>query len=340
MGLRLAGRADDDIEAVAVWLAADDPGAVLVATSGSSGTPKQVVLSRAAVLASADASARRLGGSGRWLLALPSSYVAGLNVVVRSLLAGHRPEMLGDRSPREARIEGGFLSLVPTQLHRWLSEPEDAAALAALDTVLVGGGPVDASLRERAGAAGIRLVATYGMAETCGGCVYDGLPLDDVGLAVADDGRVRVSGPTLFDGYVDDPEATGQVLVDGWFHTSDAGRIGDDGRLLILGRMDDMVVSGGVNVPGPAVAARLRAHPRLALVEVLGVPDVEWGSRVVAIVVAEDAVPSLDELRDWVSEVHPRAWAPRELHVVPELPMLANGKVDRIALRALAGGER
>jgi O-succinylbenzoic acid--CoA ligase len=334
MDLRPTGDAERDVDLVAAWLDAGEPGPVVVATSGSSGTPKQVVLSRDAVLASARASAARLGGSGPWVLALPSSYVAGLNVVVRSLVAGHRPVLLGERTPREAVIADGFLSLVPTQLHRWLDSADDADALARLSAVLVGGGPVDASLKERARDAGIRLVATYGMAETCGGCVYDGLPLDGVGLALATDGRVRLSGPTLFEGYLDDAAATAEVLVDGWFRTSDAGRLDEDGRLQVLGRVDDMVVSGGVNVPAAAVAARLREHPQVRAAEVLGVADLEWGNRVVAVVVGD---LGLDDARAWVGAKHPRSWAPREVVVVPTLPMLANGKVDRLAVRELAG---
>jgi len=337
VGLRLSGDAERDIDAVAAWLAVDDPGPAVIATSGSSGRPKQVVLSRAAVLASASASAARLGGTGRWLLALPSSYVAGLNVVVRSLVAGHRPVVLGDRTPVDVPLSGGVVSVVPTQLHRWLDSPADREALASFECVLVGGGPVDAALRARARGAGVRLVATYGMAETCGGCVYDGLPLDGVGLALAADGRVRLTGPMLFEGYLDDPEATHEVLVDGWFVTSDAGRIDEDGRLQVLGRVDDMVVSGGVNVPAAAVAARLREHPRVTSAEVVGLPDAEWGNRVVAVVVGD---LGLDEARDWVGERHPRAWAPRDLLVVPALPMLDNGKVDRLAVRELAGGGR
>jgi O-succinylbenzoic acid--CoA ligase len=335
--LRLTGVVERDVDAVDAWLIADDPGPAVVATSGSSGTPKQVVLSREAVLASAAASAARIGGAGPWLLALPSSYVAGLNVVVRSLVAGHRPAVLGDRTPREARATDGYVSVVPTQLHRWLDSPADSEALAAFATVLIGGGPVDASLKERAAAAGITLVATYGMAETCGGCVYDGLPLDGVGLALAADGRVRLTGPTLFDGYRGDPAATAEVLVDGWFVTGDAGRLDEDGRLQVLGRVDDMVVSGGVNVPAVAVAARLREHPGVSAAEVVGVADAEWGNRVVAVVVGSVA---LDEARDWVSARHPRAWAPREVVVVPALPMLPNGKVDRLAVRQLAGDAR
>ena len=338
--LRLTGDAARDVDSVDAWLSAADPEPVVIATSGSSGAPKQVVLGRDAVLASAAASAARVGGSGPWVLALPSSYVAGFNVVVRSLVAGHRPVVLGDRALAEVALPDGFLSVVPTQLQRWLDAPADRAALAGLHTVLVGGGPVDPTLRTRAAAAGVRVLATYGAAETCGGCVYDGLPLDGVGLALATDGRVRIAGPTLFDGYLGDDAATRSALVDGWFLTSDAGRLDEDGRLSVLGRVDDMVVSGGVNVPAAAVAARLREHPAIAAAEVVGVPDPEWGNRVVAVLslVEPAETVSLDEARTWVGERHPRAWAPREVVVVPALPMLTNGKVDRLGVRELAGG--
>jgi o-succinylbenzoate---CoA ligase len=336
--LRLTGDADRDVDAVARWLESDETDPLVISTSGSSGAPKQVLLGRAAALASAGASSARLGATGQWLLALPSSYVAGFNVVVRSLLAGHRPAVLGDRTPAEVVTDGAFVSVVPTQLHRWLDSPDDRAALARCHTVLVGGGPVDASLRARAEEAGVRAVATYGSAETCGGCVYDGLPLDGVGLALAADGRIRIGGPTLFDGYLEDPAATRTALVDGWFVTSDAGRLDEDGRLRVLGRVDDMVVSGGVNVPAAAVAARLREHPAVAAAEVVGLPDAEWGNRVVAVLTLVEPVEtlSLEAARDWVTAVHPRAWAPREVLVVPALPMLANGKVDRLAVRDLA----
>ncbi|WP_017933149.1 AMP-binding protein [Nocardioides sp. Iso805N] len=339
--------ASPTLGALARWLEAPgDPGPWVVETSGSTGKPKRVLLSRAAVQASIELSARRLGGSGRWLLALPETFVAGLNVITRSLAAGVAPVRLADHdSFAEAAAElgpGGFVSLVPTQLHRLLDT--DAGVLADFDRVLVGGGPVDPALRARAAAAGVRVVATYGSAETCGGCVYDGLPLDGVGLAIGTDGRVRISGPTLFGGYDGAPELTGEVLVDGWFLTSDAGRLDEDGRLQLLGRIDDMVITGGVNVPAALVARRLREHPSITAAEVLGVPDEEWGNRLVAFVVArpEDGAlapgpkaPSLDELRDWVGDAHPRSWAPRQLITLPDLPLLANGKTDRLALREL-----
>ena len=315
------------------WLAADDPGPWVVETSGSTGAPKRVVLSRAAVLASVHASARRLGASGRWLLALPATYVAGVQVVCRSLVAGHEPVLLEDDfAAATAALGGGdrFVSLVPTQLHRLLDT--DAEALRTFHTVLLGGGPIDPGLRSRAADAGVHVVATYGSAETAGGCVYDGLPLDGVAVAIGDDGRVRVGGPTLFDAYAGDPVRTAEVLVDGWFLTSDAGRLDDDGRLHVLGRVDDVVVSGGVNVPAPAVAARLREHPSVEAAEVLGVPDEEWGNRLVAFVVGP---VSLDAARDWVAEAHPRSWAPRQLVALDAIPLLANGKPDRVTLRGL-----
>ena len=319
------------------WLAAEDPDPWVVETSGSTGTPKRVALSRAAVLASVQASARRLGGSGRWLLALPASYVAGVQVICRSLVAGHEPVLLEDHgSFAEASRDADFVSLVPTQLHRLLDT--DAEALRGFHTVLLGGGPIDPGLRRRAEDADVRLVATYGSAETAGGCVYDGYALDGVAVAIDRDGRVRIAGPTLFDGYDGDPDGTAEVLVDGWFLTSDAGRLDEDGRLHVLGRVDDIVVSGGVNVPAPAVAARLREHPSVEAVELLGVPDEEWGNRLVAFVVGVSTGSTtewLDKLREWVGEAHPRSWAPRQLVVLDEIPLLANGKPDRLTLRGM-----
>ncbi|MEP9384942.1 AMP-binding protein [Nocardioides cheoyonin] len=341
------------VAALRDWLGAPDPDPWIVETSGSTGRPKRVMLSRRAVEASIELSARRLGGPagparGRWLLALPASYVAGVNVIVRSLAAGAPPVLLDDHASFADAVSAlsgdgwgdgpTFLSVVPTQLHRLLEAGgEDLAALKTFHTVLPGGGPLDPSLRARAAEEGIHIVSTYGSAETCGGCVYDGMPFDGVGLAIGADSRVRISGPTLFDGYEGDQTLTDEVLVDGWFLTSDAGRIDEDGRLSLLGRIDDMVVTGGVNVPAPIVARRLREHAGVAAAEVLGVPDDEWGNRLVAYVAPSGpTAPSLEELRDWVGEAHPRAWAPRQLVVLPEIPHLPNGKADRLTLKGLA----
>lgn len=334
--MRPTGTTRDVVDSVRDWLAADDEEPMVVETSGSSGEPKRVVLSRSAVLASVHATDRRLGGAGRWLLALPAAYVAGLQVVVRSLVAGQPPTLLDEHGSVASAVASrdlDFVSLVPTQLHRMLEDPAETAALRTFRTVLLGGGPVEPGLRERAAMAGITVVATYGSAETAGGCVYDGVALDGVGLAVDGDARLRVTGPMLFDRYDGDPALTAQTLVDGWFLTSDAARIDDDGRLQVLGRLDDMVVTGGVNVPAPAVARRLRDHPVVTEVEVLGVSDPEWGNRLVAFVVG---ALDLDEARAWVAKVHPRSWAPRQLVVVDAIPLLPNGKPDRVRLRELA----
>ena len=316
MSLRpLRGSTPDLVAALRDWLAVEaEPEPLVVETSGSTGRPKRVLLSRRAVTASATATHDRLGGPGRWLLTLPASYVAGLQVVVRSLLAGHEPAVLGDRGLAEAAPGCRFVSLVPTQLHR-----------------LLGGGPIDAGLRARAEAAGVLVVATYGSSETSGGCVYDGVPLDGVDLDLDEraGGRIRIRGPVLFDGYDGDPALTAETLVDGWFVTSDVGRI-EDGRLRVLGRVDDVVISGGVNVPAPAVARRLREHPDVTAVEVIGADDAEWGQRLVAFVVGR---LTLDEAREWVAAAHPRSWAPRDLVVLDGLPMLDTGKVDRLRLR-------
>ncbi len=322
----------DELDA---WLAQSaEPEPIVVETSGSTGQPKRVVLSRRAVLASGTATAARLGGTGPWVLALPMTYVAGLQVACRSLAAGHRPVLLDDHGSLAgavaSAVDAPYVSLVATQLVRALRSPADTAALARCAAVLVGGGPVDRELRERAADGGIRVVATYGSAETAGGCVYDGLPLDGVAVAIGANGRIRIGGPTLFDGYDGNPALTADVLVDGWFLTADAGRFDEDGRLQVLGRLDDMVISGGVKVPTGIVAARLREHPAVTAVDVGRLADDEWGERVVAWVVGD---LSLDEARDGVAKLHPRSWAPRELRVLDEMPMLRNGKVDRRALR-------
>lgn len=318
------------------WLEADNPDPLLIETSGSTGRPKGVVLPRRAVLASVEASAQRLGDSGRWLLALPSSYIAGVQVIVRSLVAGHQPVVVdgldvGRAAAADHSTTPTFVSLVPTQLHRVLGNPEQLSSLAHCHTVLVGGSGLDEDHRRRAVDSGVNVVATYGSSETAGGCVYDGVPLDGVGVTLGGEGRVRIAGPTLFSHYESDPELTAASVDDGWFLTSDTGRIDDDGRLEILGRIDDVVISGGVKIPLPIVAERLRQHLQVDQAEVFGVPDPEWGQKLVAIVVgtANDA-----ELRDWISAVHPRSWAPREFVRASGIPLLPNGKVDRQALRA------
>lgn len=318
----VSGTADTIRDLLLAWDRAENPASLIIETSGSTGRPKRVALSRDAMRASALATHERLGGPGLWELNLPPTYVAGVQVLYRSIVAG----------PEATRR---YISLVPTQLVRALrDEPERGRRLASYDAVLIGGGPLHPAVRERAEEVGIPIVQTYGMSETCGGCVYDGLPLTGVEIKI-DDGQVLLRGPMLFDGYDGDPERTASALKDGWFHTDDRGSIDAAGRLHIEGRADDVVISGGVKIPARAVATALTGHDAVIAAEVVGVPDPEWGERVVAVVVAR-APLSLETLRDLVE---PRSWAPRQLVLADALPALANGKPDRMAMKALAVAE-
>lgn len=329
----MSGTAEEILALLRAWDAAEDPEPLVIETSGSTGTPKRVLLSRHAMRASALATQERLGGPGRWVLNLPPTHVAGVQVLYRSVVAGTEPVTTSDVVRARALLAGSrsYLSLVPTQLHRLMPVPAALRALVAFDAVLIGGAAFDRSLRQRAEGAGVRVVSTYGMSETCGGCVYDGKPLDGVEIRIAD-GHVLLRGPVLFDGYEGDPELTAETMRDGWLVTHDLGWIGSDERLRITGRDDDMITSGGVKVPAPAVVARIREHPSVFTAEVLGVPDEQWGQRVVAFVVG--TVP-LDELRAWVSDECPPAWAPRQVVHLGQVPLLSNGKVDRLRLRGL-----
>jgi len=316
--------------------------ALVVPTSGSGGELKGALLSAAALLASARTTVDRLGGPGAWLLALPLTHVAGLQVVVRSLLAGTVPEAVapGDEAgfvAGTARLSGPrrYTALVPTQLARLLAAGA-GTALSSYDAVLVGGGPAPQQLLERAREAGVAVVTTYGMTETCGGCVYDGRPLDGVDVQVVADGRIRVRGPVLFSGYRLREDLTAAALRDGELVTGDLGRFDGDGRLHVLGRVDDVVVTGGENVALSAVENALTEHAGVREAAALGVPDPEWGTRVVAVVVPEGAPPpTLAELRSWVAERAGRAAAPWELRLVTALPRTALGKLDRQVLGTL-----
>jgi o-succinylbenzoate---CoA ligase len=338
----LSGTPEELLALLRGWDAAAAAPPVVVATSGSSGRPKRVVLSRAALRASADATLARLGGPGQWVLTVPPTWVAGLQVLFRSVRAGTEP-VVGTAADLQSAVAATtgprrYVSLVPTQLVRLLRDPAGTAALARFDAVLVGGGPLRPEVRAEGEAAGVRVVQTYGASETCGGCVYDGVPLDGVGLKIGADGQVLVAGPVLFDGYEGEPERTAAVLRDGWFATSDLGELDDDGRLRVTGRLDEVVISGGVKVPPVAVEEMLARHPWVLEVGVVGTPDEEWGERVTAVVRAAPGVPrpAPADLRDLVE---PRAWAPRGfVEVAGPLPALPNGKPDRRALARLAAG--
>ncbi|GAB2451408.1 AMP-binding protein [Xylanimonas ulmi] len=417
--------------------------ALVVRTSGSTGAPREVALTAAALRASATATHDRLGGPGRWVLTLPATHIAGLQVLVRAALAADEgvPDPLVAAEPgahftpdglaallRPALADGVgvHISLVPTQLHRVLAAADDGAgagldALSRCASVLVGGAATAPALFARSRAAGVPVVRTYGMSETAGGCVYDGVPLAGVRLRLtaptgsgaahnlgrpvgaggalgnvgADAvspvspvgvvGVVEIAGPTLALGYLGDPDATAEAFrADAcgpeagtrWFRTSDLGSLaatatpdraardesarGGDGSpagdpteavvLSVLGRADDVVVTGGVNVAPATVEAALADLAPAALglpaVEpcVVGVPDDEWGQALVAVVaapgrderlVAVDA-DALARVRAAVAARLGAPSAPRRVYVTGALPLRGPGKVDRRAVARAA----
>ncbi len=386
-----------------------DPTALVVATSGSTGTPKGAVLPASALRASAAATRRRLGpgdGAGaawpeQWLLALPATHIAGLQVLLRAAAAGSVPVVLDTADAFTARrfeqVAGALpagrrlTSLVPTQLNRVLADPSATAALASFDAVLVGGAATRTDLVERARAAGVRLVTTYGMSETCGGCVYDGVPLDGVTVSevrpldprlgvgaggasgggagagagalargagalargagalarVGEPVQVMITGPVVARGYRNMPghpafgvprDPASGAGGDRTFRTQDLAVLAG-GRWQVMGRMDDLITTGGLTVDPAGVESELRTVVGVRDVVVVGVPDPDWGEVVVAVVVpAPGAVPDLQSLRSAARRRGPAA-APRQLVVVERLPELASGKPDRVAIREAATAE-
>ncbi|MDR6200522.1 O-succinylbenzoic acid--CoA ligase [Microbacterium sp. SORGH_AS428] len=329
--------------------------AAVVTTSGSTGYPKDVLLSRSALIASASSTAARIG-EGAWLLALPATYVAGLQVLVRSLLAGHEPAILEGHFSVEgfiaaargmASAAGGartptYTSLVPAQVNQLIAAAdalEVRAALASFEAILVGGQALPDAVRERAASLGARIVRTYGASETSGGCVYDGVPLDGVRVRIAD-GEVQLSGPVLAEGYRDDPERTAAAFVRDdagmrWYRTGDAGSF-EAGRLRVTGRLDNVIVSGGVNVSLDRVERVVRGLSGFADAVVVGAAHERWGESPV-VVVSPDAAASarLDEVRSAVGAELGAPARPDRIEIVESIPLLPSGKPDRRALRAL-----
>lgn len=398
---------------------------MVLRTSGSTtGTGKLVGVSMDALVASARATHKRLGGAGIWVLALPAYHAAGVQVLVRAAVAGTRvfnaykeggfdPQHLAqvidaacaaaadcdagssfDDDAASSRAGGAgeaaraadaagracpvYTSLVPTQLRRGLDDEQLRGALARLDAVLIGGAAADAQLLEQAKAAGIRVVTTYGMSETCGGCVYDGQPLPGVSMDVDQaTGAIWLSGPMLATGYLGDEELTRRCFVSRpqagegtrdagetasaaesaeagggagsdadageparrWFITSDRGQI-VDGRLQVLGRLDDVIISGGIKVePGP-IEALLALNPLVSECAVVGLPDLQWGQVVTAVVVPA-SMPGLGrvdegaivaQIRVYLEQKLSGAQCPKQVLLADALPYKGIGKVDRRAL--------
>ncbi|HVF52624.1 MAG TPA: AMP-binding protein [Actinomycetota bacterium] len=306
--------------------------AVIIPTSGTTGVPKAAVLSHDAIEAAAHSGARRLGMAmgDRWLVCLPLQHIAGVMVLVRAALAARRPLFVERVLVSELATMGeiDFVSLVPSLLTRLLDEdlPGDA-----FGCVLLGGGPIPPGLLERAARRGLRVVTTYGMTETCGGVVYDGLPLKGTRVRAVD-GHLEISGPTLMTGYLREGGIDASEIQGGWFRTSDLGDV-DGRRVKVHGRVDDVIVTGGEKVRAAEVEALIAQRPDVADVCVAGRVDARWGERVVAFVVPRGPiVPTRAVIRAHVKALAPAFVAPQEVVIVSTIPRLPSGVPARRAL--------
>jgi O-succinylbenzoic acid--CoA ligase len=322
--------------------------AVVIETSGSTGNPKRVALSADALLASAAASETALGGPGQWLLALPAHYVAGVNVLVRSVTSRTIPVILPDghfdplafvEASDAMDSELRFASIVPTQLLRLLDAAEQGLPvlerLRRFDRLLIGGQAISSALLARAIELGLNIARSYGSSETAGGCVYDGVPLAGVDVRIVD-GEVQLGGVTLAEGYLGDEERTAAAFPEEhgkrWYRTGDAGRL-DDGILSVTGRLDSVLISGGVKVALAEVERVVSSLPGLADAVVVSAKSREWGE--VPVVFTAGAAP-LEEVRSAVQAAIGPAARPAAVVTVQSIPLLASGKPDRVAIAAMA----
>ncbi|MEY4367368.1 MAG: hypothetical protein RLZ28_783 [Actinomycetota bacterium] len=309
--------------------------ALIVESSGTTGVPKQISLSREALLASANSSAKALGASGQWLLALPANYIAGTNVLIRSIVAGTQPVLMNTTLPFTAEAfvraslllthEHKFTSLVPTQLFRLAqaakTDPSVLFALKQFTAILVGGQAADPTMLDELRSQGVNLVVTYGSTETAGGCVYDGQPLEGVHVALTAEGRISLDGPVLAND-LSHP-----------FVTNDLGEFDAEGRLRVLGRADRVLISGGLKVSLDSLEHAALGVAGVVEAAALAVSDAEWGQRAVVFYVGSPEVA--DYLAGEVLSLLGSAAKPVRVLRVAALPKLDTGKPDYLTLQTL-----
>lgn len=299
--------------------------ALLVRTTGSSGSTKEIELSPSALLSSARASNKFLGAEfgNTWSLLLPLNHIAGINVVIRSLELGTTPTNLLGYEGKFPKAD--YTAIVPTQLFRALNGDENLLNhLIAAKAVLVGGAALTRELRSKAEAAGITIVETYGSTETSGGCIYNGTPLDGVEVAIDGDNRIAIKGKIL---------AYNLTNEDGWYLTSDAGHF-DNGKIVIDGRIDDIVITGGENISLTAIDRVLaQSYPDIQSAS-FAVADPEWGQAIHIALVGGD--PSQESaIQELLARELGAAAKGKGFHYVAELPLIGIGKVDKRALARL-----
>ena len=322
----------------------DEDIALVVSTSGSTGKPKGAMLTPANLISSADATHQALGGEGQWLLAMPAAYIAGLQVLIRSMVAGVEPAFIdltrgfnvaefAARAHELAQTgERTYTALTPMQLAKATSTLKGIDALRTFSAVLVGGAATNPRLLESAKKLRINVVTTYGSSETSGGCVYDGRPIAGARVRIQD-GRIHLGGPMVARGYrnLDSPD-----LQDGWFRTSDAGSLIDD-HLTVHGRIDNIIDSGGLKLHPEVLETFLLKVDGVTGACVVGKQDARFGERICAVYTGSASVADIMDAFDDAEDAGEIArWqVPKEIKVVPALPQLGPGKVDRAAVREL-----
>ena len=326
-----------------------DDVSVVIETSGTTGAPKRVALSAEALLASAEAAVSALGGPGQWLGVLPVHYIAGLQVITRSLVSGTTPVWLHPQPfstvamatawkelQEQAAGASLFTAMVPAQLQRILDDAQNMPVLdemmRSFSRILVGGQAIPHELLERAEEKSYRVTKTYGSAETAGGCVWDNVAIGDVVVREME-GRLALSGSVLAEGYLDNPSRTEASFrtIEGarWYFSDDAGTVDDSGVVSVRGRLDDVIISGGVKVVLGAVESVLHNHLGVLDAVVVGVPHDQWGH--VPVLVTTKTVDLVMTRMAVQKALGPEARPDRILQV-PEIPLLGSGKPDRLEL--------
>ena len=300
--------------------------AVAIGTSGTTGTSKEVLLSSSALISSAKASNKFIGAQSgdTWSLLLPLTHIAAVNVVIRSMELGTTPIDLRDFEGEYPKAN--YTAIVPTQLFRALNGDQRLLShLKSTKAVLVGGAALSQTLRNQAELAGIKVITTYGMTETCGGCVYDGTALEGVEIEIRR-GQISIKGPVL---------ASSISLNDGWFETNDLGEYDND-KLVVLGRSDDVIISGGENLSLNAVESSLSSAFPESQFAAFAVEDPQWGQ---SLQVAVVGTISDDQIVDHLVRDIGSFAKPKGVHHMNSLPLLGIGKVDRKSLAKGIGHE-
>ena len=302
--------------------------ALVVNTSGSTAESKSVAISDAALIASTNASHKYLGAvpGDSWSLLLPTTHIAGLNVLIRATALGSR--VIDNRNTINY-VDADFISIVPTQLHKALtSDAKLLEHLTAAEAVLVGGGPVSDKLKKEAANKHVKIVTTYGMTEMSGGCVYNQKPLDGVEVKITSEGLIKLTGPMIASGYLSQGGQLTSVGSDDWFESSDVGEL-SNGFLKVNGRSDEVIISGGENISLTLVEEKIRGLlPNLEVIA-FALPDEVWGEK---LCIGSTSKLSIEEIKKSIGSL----LSPKEVFLFEQIPTTSIGKPDRRAAKNLA----